>query len=117
VQLFSEFGENPTKDDSRELSETRLRKPGFVHDCPGPGGDELSALFWVSEKFCLDSLLHELVMFCRAKLERTTVELCDNQTSLAKLSPAMLSRKTTQLRQFHPLNYIERTQRDIESFN
>ena len=95
MQFFAEFGENPAEDDSRELSETRLRKPGFVHDSSRPRGYELSALLWMSEKFCLDSLLHEPVMFCRAKLERTTAELRDHQTSLAKLSPAMLSRKTT----------------------
>ncbi len=96
MQLFSEFGENPTKDNSRELSETRLRKPGFVHDCSRLGSYELRTLLWMSEKFCLDSLLHELVMLRRAKLEATTVELRGDQTSLAKLAPAMLSRKTTQ---------------------
>jgi U3 small nucleolar RNA-associated protein 14 len=71
----------------------------------------------MSEKFCLDSLLHELVMLRRAKLEATTVELRSDQTSLAKLAPAMLSRKTTQLRQFHPLCFIERTKRDVQSFD
>ena len=117
MQLFSEFGENPAENNSRQLSETRLGKPGFVHDCSRPGSYELSTLFWMSEKFCLDSLLHELVMLCRAKLETTTVKMRGDKTSLAKLSPAMLSLKTTQFRQFHPLLYIERTKRDIESFN